>query len=66
MVKKLPSDCMPSCKNCSFLEREPKDDMGFCRRYPPVIINSGEDDYESILPVVSLNDWCGEFNRFVN
>jgi hypothetical protein len=57
---------MPLCGSCSFFEREPKEEMGYCRRYPPVIINLNDDEYESILPIVNLSDWCGEFNRFVN
>lgn len=66
MTKKIPVDCMPSCGSCSFFEREPKEETGYCRRYPPVIINLNDDEYESILPIVNLTDWCGEFNRFVN
>lgn len=65
MAKKLPDDCMPSCKTCSFFLIEPKDDLGFCRRYPPTLINI-EDELDSVFPVVAESDWCGEFHRFSN
>ena len=66
MAKKIPDDCMPMCKNCSFFLIEPKDTLGFCRRYPPTIINLGDDSFDSIFPIVDSDEWCGEFNRFVN
>lgn len=64
MAKK--EDWMPKCQYCSFFSLEPKDYLGLCHRYPPKIINIGDDDYESMLPVVAKDDWCGEFHRFVN
>ena len=66
MPKKIPADCMPSCQNCSFFLTEPKEDLGFCRRYPPIVISVGEDEYDTTFPVVARDEWCGEFHRFVN
>jgi len=44
---------------------EPKEELGFCRRYPPMIIEA-EDGYDSCIPVTARADWCGEFIRKVN
>lgn len=65
MPKKLPADCMPACQSCSFFDIEPKEDLGLCRRYPPILVNV-EGDYESTFPVTARDDWCGEFHRFSN
>lgn len=59
-------DWMPACQSCSFFEIELKEDLGYCRRYPPTLINTGDDNYESTFPVVGREDWCGEFHRFAN
>ena len=32
-------DWMPRCEFCSFFEVEKKDDLGFCHRNPPALIN---------------------------
>jgi hypothetical protein len=66
MAKKLPADCMPACQSCSFFDIEPKEDLGLCRRYPPVLINMGDSDFDSTFPVAARDDWCGEFHRFSN
>lgn len=64
-VKKIPKDCMPACVSCAFFFAEPKDDLGFCRRYPPTIV-SLDDGFDSIFPIVEKQDWCGDFVRKVN
>jgi hypothetical protein len=64
MTKK--EDWMPACQSCCFFDIEPKEDLGLCRRYPPKLINVGDDDYESTFPVSAREDWCGEFHRFTN
>lgn len=66
MAKKLPADCMPACNSCSFFKADPKDDLGFCYRYPPTIVQLGDLDFDSIFPVVARDEWCGEFHRFSN
>lgn len=66
MAKKIPDDCMPACQRCSFFELKPKETLGFCRRYPPITISVGDDNYDTILPIVAPDEWCGEFHRFVN
>lgn len=63
--KSIPADCMPACVSCAFFMCEPKEDLGFCRRYPPMIIEA-EDGYDSCIPVTARADWCGEFIRKVN
>jgi hypothetical protein len=63
--KSIPDDCMPACVSCAFFMCELKEDLGFCHRYPPTIIEI-EGDYDSCYPVTSRSDWCGEFVRRVN
>lgn len=66
----VPKDCMPRCKHCAFVDLEPKDDLGLCRRYPPLVISMSDDtgdEAASVLPVVDPDkDWCGEFIRRTN
>jgi hypothetical protein len=59
-------DWMPARQSCSFFEIEVKEDLGYCRRYPPTLIKTGEDDYDCTYPVTARDDWCGEFHRFSN
>jgi hypothetical protein len=59
-------DWMPACQSCSFFEIEVKEDLGYCRRYPPILISVGSDDYDCTYPITSRDDWCGEFHRFSN
>jgi hypothetical protein len=49
-------DWMPACQSCSFFEIEPKEELGYCRRYPPVLISTGEDDYDCTYPITSRDD----------
>lgn len=59
-------DWMPACQSCSFFEIEQKEDLGYCRRYPPTLIHMGDDNFDSTFPIVARDDWCGEFHRFSN
>lgn len=63
--KKIPDDCMPACISCAFFICEPKEDLGYCYRYPPKLIEI-EGNFESCYPVTERKDWCGEFVRKVN
>jgi hypothetical protein len=58
----IPDDCMPKCGTCAFLQAKPGEPAGYCRRYPPVAMESEEGSY-SAFPVVELVDWCGEYKR---
>lgn len=58
----LPDDCMPKCATCAFFNKEPKDEIGLCRRYPPVVLIIN-DEPEMIIPATTPEDWCGEFRR---
>ena len=62
---KIPDDCMPACISCAFYSCEPKDDLGYCYRYPPILVEI-EGNFESCYPVTERTDWCGEFVRKVN
>ena len=59
-------DWMPRCEFCSFFEVEKKDDLGFCHRNPPALINLGDDNYETVFPILARDEWCGEFHRLTN
>jgi hypothetical protein len=51
---------LPRCGLCTFFTPE-----GQCRRYPPQITvtknGNGDLDWQSVLPWVGPEDWCGEF-----
>jgi hypothetical protein len=64
--KKLPDDCMPACVSCVFFYAEVKDELGFCRRFPPTVLVLGDGEYDCIYPIVEKHEWCGEFIRKVN
>lgn len=54
------------CQNCKhFKERtEPSDQerWGTCHRYPPQLVQGGEDESpNSLFPLVEPTDYCGEF-----
>jgi hypothetical protein len=66
MKKKLPKDCLPACVSCIYFNIEPKDDLGFCRRFPPTILAMEGGDFDCVFAIVSKDDWCGEFIRKVN
>ena len=53
---------MLSCKNCYFWEEGLN--CGDCHRYPPVInfdVQDEEIGYETLYPITTQDDWCGEF-----
>lgn len=54
-----------SCKSCRFMQMEPRDDAGYCRRYPPAPVTDDEGmcfTFPEVLP----EDWCGEFRPVEN
>lgn len=57
---------MPKCASCAFFLCEPKDDIGACRRFPPVILYIGDEEFDSSFPVIGRDEWCGEFIRQTN
>jgi hypothetical protein len=34
-----------------------------CRRYPPTVVTAAEIYSKTFWPLVSPNDWCGEWNH---
>lgn len=67
MSKKIPVDCMPRCKSCSFFVTEKNQSVGECHRYPPTLMP--DDDGEVAIftfPITGEDEWCGEFVRFTN
>ena len=61
-MNKLEDDCV-SCSHCCYFVVDPKDSTGFCRRYPPNVVISNENEVYCALPVVESTDYCGEFKR---
>ena len=47
----------PTCKECIFFT-DPDQGIGFCRRFPPTVIDHKHDRYPY---VDGEQDWCGEF-----
>jgi hypothetical protein len=43
------------CGNCRFFND------GECRRHAPVVL--GETAEDTVWPIVSRSDWCGDFQR---
>lgn len=49
------------CPNCKHYKARGEDN-GYCRRYPPTILNAGAyQRFRTEFPEVSYHDWCGEF-----
>lgn len=49
-----------TCENCKYFESGLDDDLGTCRRYPPVFIGDSSEELYG-LPPVAVIDWCGEW-----
>jgi hypothetical protein len=60
--QEVPEDCMPKCANCAFFDIEPKDDLGYCRRFPPTWA-ADENGSGFSFPALAPVEWCGEFKR---
>jgi hypothetical protein len=56
-----------TCGGCFHFEPAADDSSGRCRRYPPMVVNDSleadtpEARFVSLWPMVTKNDWCGEF-----
>lgn len=60
---KKPAADPETCASCRFfLLSEPKDEAGYCRRFPPTLIVVN-DEPSTAFPVVRHDEWCGEFKR---
>lgn len=49
-----------SCATCRCFVAEPKEELGLCKRYPPVPIVVA-DEPVSTFPCVARDDVCGEY-----
>jgi hypothetical protein len=63
--KKIPDDCMPMCRTCSFYAGDKKEEFGECRRFPPQIIPD-EDGVGFSFAITAEDQWCGEYRRATN
>lgn len=52
------------CKYCRHSDFQ-YPEGGICHRYPPTVFTD-EDSYACVQPIISEDDWCGEFIRKVN
>lgn len=60
---KIAKEDIETCSNCRFfLMDDPKDDAGYCRRYPPQYVGS-EEEGGFTYAVITPADWCGEHKR---
>lgn len=64
-VAVVPADCMPMCKTCVFFVMEPQNEVGECRRYPPVNIPI-ESSLTYEFAITEPGFWCGEYRRLTN
>ena len=64
MAKKKPEadDWMPKCASCAFFVPD-SEEMGECRRLPPVVFPDGEDGLGFSFAMTVKDMWCGEFKR---
>ena len=52
------------CKDCRFFyDRGMGDHSGYCRRYPPAVMERLEGKEFWRWPIVSVADWCGEWEQ---
>ena len=54
---------MKYCKDCYHFKKDkfPFIEMGWCRRYPPNIIENISPNYLGIFPRLNHNNTCGEY-----
>lgn len=63
-TKKVVKDDSPeTCANCKFSQIEPAELAGYCRRYPPVLLEVDEGEPAFGFPVIEHRETCGEFKR---
>jgi len=52
-----------NCKKCRYWEAlKVRPDRGYCHRYPPTPDGKNFHTQDN-FPVMSENDWCGEFEK---
>lgn len=65
MLKKPVLADPQTCGSCRYYHGNRADEYGYCRRFPPVAsIQDGAA--VTLWPVVTLPNWCGEFDRKLN
>lgn len=62
--------CEVNCVTCHFFVKQSRLDGGWCHRYPPQIIATGnfQEGYgelscETYFPNVGPTEWCGEYQK---
>lgn len=56
---------MNKCKKCRYFDQlKVRLDRGYCHRFPPAPDGKNFNTKDN-FPVMSENDWCGEFEKKV-
>jgi hypothetical protein len=63
--KVIPIIDRENCGLCKFFLKNPDDDNGYCRRFPPMPV-ADEEGIASVFAVTDTSDWCGEFRPKLN
>tara|TARA_B100001093_G_scaffold88512_1_gene80492 strand:- start:462 stop:632 length:171 start_codon:yes stop_codon:yes gene_type:complete len=50
---------MQACQKCNFYENQ-NQLSGSCRVNPPIVL---KEDNKAVWPVVTVEDWCGRFEK---
>lgn len=51
-----------TCEVCRYFHQA----SGRCRRHPPVVVKSADDEPETVFPKVTERMWCGDFRKHVD
>ena len=54
-----------TCGNCRFIRFGSSLEVGFCQRFPP-LLSDADGEMAFTFPVVTDDEWCGEYQRKLN
>lgn len=60
--KEAPEDAK-KCENCIHGRFEPGDELGYCHRYPPVLLQQEDGEIIYSFAIVPAAEFCGEYCR---
>ena len=55
-----------TCGNCFYSRSIGSETAVACRRYPPAITKVEDNTVTSHFPLLSIENWCGEWSKQVN
>ena len=65
-ASKIPDDCMPRCSSCAFFKADKNGDLGECHRLPPTLLPEADGGVSFSFALTAIDEWCGEFVRYVS